>query len=93
MERYITAHHGIDKKTLEEYSFLAECEVENDDEGVSVSTYWDINTGLGVGDTWFREMDEKAAICFKTEDEKPRAIEQAQRMLDEYTSSRKEHLL
>ena len=91
MERYITAHHGIDKKTLEEYSFLAECEVE--DEGVRVSTYWDINTGLGVGDTWFREMDEIAAICFKTEDEKHRAIEQAQRMLDEYTSSRKEHLL
>ena len=88
MEKYITVHHGVDEKTLQEYSFIADCEVDTDDDGNQSIIYWDIETGLGVGDKRFREIDEKAAVCYKTEDERPRAIEQAQRMLDEYTVSR-----
>ena len=79
IKKFITVHyeHEYEKRT---HSFIAECHVDKND----ISLYYSLKDGTSLGSSWLIELSLKTAIKYETEEEKRRAIGQAQEILDSY---------
>ena len=76
MDGYICVHHGWSERDGSEEGFLSDYKLDGDE-----WRHWSLNGEYMIGNVSLRETSEIAAIYY-TENERDRAITQAQRILD-----------
>jgi len=76
MDGYICVHHGWSERDGREEGFLSDYKLDGDE-----WRHWSLNGEYMIGNVSLRETSEIASIYY-TENERDRAITQAQRMLD-----------
>ena len=82
IKKFITIHYELEyeRREKERHHFIAECHVDKDGD----SSYYNLEDGTSMGSSHLVEYSLKKAIGYKTEEEKEKAIKQAQEILGSY---------